>query len=419
MTLLRQSTRLVAAVMVIAAVMSSGVGVLLAQEGSRQIVPGTPVTGTLDGQAFAQMYWFDGVAGQVVSLLVSTSAEGLDLALLLADAEGNTLAQDSDAETVGSAEIADVVLPESGRYYVTVLRLPGAAGEGEGEFSLSLVAEGGEATAAQPATAEPALVTLSTGMRVSLTWDSTADLDLEVRDPYGNSIYWDNPTVENAVFGQNVNAGCVAPVGDGPTERIDWAPGAVPTGSYEIIVYYIEGCEDNAPANITLSVVVDGAALDTVTGTLLPGQEFLSSFVLTASGQAEQGLSGIDPGTVLSNVSTLLSGQTPISAGESASGVIDADNVYGTYSFTGKTGDIVTVRMDATSGNLDPFLFLLDPNGNTIAYNDDALSAVTKGAEIANHTLVSDGVYTIVATRYGREYGGTEGAYTLTLSVSV
>jgi len=418
MTLLRQSIRLVAAVMVIAAVMVSGVGVLLAQEGSRQIVPGTPVTGTLDGQAFAQMYWFDGVAGQVVSLLVSTSAEGLDLALLLADAEGSTLAQDSDAETVGSAEIADVVLPESGRYYVTVLRLTGAAGEGEGEFSLSLVAEGGEATATQPATAEPALVTLSTGMRVSLTWDSTADLDLEVRDPYGNSIYWDNPTVENAVFGQNVNAGCVAPVGDGPTERIDWAPGAVPTGSYEIIVYYIEGCEDNAPANITLSVVVDGAALDTVTGTLLPGQEFLSSFVLTASGQAEQGLSGIDPGTVLSNVSTLLSGQTPISAGESASGVIDADNVYGTYSFTGKTGDIVTVRMDATSGNLDPFLFLLDPNGNTIAYNDDALSAVTKGAEIANHTLVSDGVYTIVATRYGREYGGTEGAYTLTLSGS-
>ncbi len=417
MTQMRRSIRLVAAIMLIAGMTLSGVGLLQAQEGARQLSSGTPVTGTLDEGTFAQTYWFDGIAGQAVTLAASTAVEGLDLALVLTDTEGNALAQETNPETVGVAEIVGVVLPEDGRYYVTVVRLSGAAGEGAGEFSLTLAVEGGEPSA-QPAFAAPTLITLTSGMQVSVTWQSTADLDLEVRDPYGNSIYWDNPTVENAVFGQNVNAGCVAPVSDGPTERIDWSPGAVPTGSYEIIVYYIEGCDDNAPANISLNVVVDGVALDTISGTVLPGQEFLSSFVLTASGQVEPGLSGINPGTVLGNASALLSGQTPISAGQSVSGVIDADNVYAAYSFTGKTGDIVTVRMDATSGNLDAFLFLLDPNGNVVAFNDDALNADTTDAEIANQTLVSDGVYTIVATRYGREYGGTAGVYSLTLSGS-
>lgn len=417
MTQLRQPIRLLAAMVVLVGMVLSISGVSLAQEGTRQLTAGVPVTGTLSGESFAQTYWFEGVAGQTVTLSASTAVEGLDLALLLTDAAGNPLAQDSDPETAGSAEIAGVSLAASGRYYVTVLRMSGAAGEEAGEFTLTLTAES-EEPAAQPALAEPTLITLSTGMRVSVTWNSTADLDLEVRDPYGNSIYWDNPTVENAVFNQNVNAGCVAPIGDGPTERIDWAPGAVPTGSYEIIVYYIQGCEDNAPANITVNVTVDGATLEPVSGTLLPGQEFLSSFVLTASGQAEQGLSGINPGTVLTNASAYLTGQTPISADESVSGIIDSDNVYAAYSFTGKTGDIVTVRMDATAGNLDALLFLLDPNGNTVAFNDDALNADTTNAEIANQTLVSDGVYTIVATRYGREYGGTRGAYTLTLSGS-
>lgn len=418
MTQLRQPIRLLAAMVVMVGMVLSISGVSLAQEGTRQLTAGVPVTGTLSGESFAQTYWFDGVAGQTVTLSASTAVEGLDLALLLTDAAGNPLAQDSDPETAGSAEIAGVSLAASGRYYVTVLRMSGAAGEAAGEFSLTLAAESEEAATAEPALAEPTLITLSTGMQISVTWNSTADLDLEVRDPYGNSIYWDNPTVENAVFNQNVNAGCVAPIGDGPTERIDWAPGAVPTGSYEIIVYYIQGCEGNAPANITVNVTVDGATLEPVSGTLLPGQEFLSSFVLTASGQAEQGLSGINPGTVLTNASAYLTGQTPISADESVSGIIDSDNVYAAYSFTGKTGDIVTVRMDATAGNLDALLFLLDPNGNTVAFNDDALNADTTNAEIANQTLVSDGVYTIVATRYGREYGGTRGAYTLTLSGS-
>ena len=72
--------------------------------------------------------------------------------------------------------------------------------------------------------------------------------------------------------------------------------------------------------------------------------------------------------------------------------------------------------MDATSGNLDTALYLVDASGNVVAYNDDALNANTTNSEISNQTLVSDGLYTVVASRYGQEYGGTEGNFTITLT---
>ncbi len=396
--------------------LTSGVLMAIAQEDSRQLVSGTPVTGTLGQEAFSQTYFFEGVAGAVVTLQATTAAEGLDLALLLNDAEGETVAQDADPATAGSAAISEVSLPTDGRYYVTVLRLSGADGEAAGDFSLTFTSTNG-ASAETPTdtTVSPTLVTLNAGIQVSAVWDSSADLDLEVRDPFGNSIYWDNSTAENAVFDRNINANCVEPTADSPTERINWAPGASPVGSYEIIVYYVQGCENNNPANLTLNVVVDGTALTTVTGVLSPGQEFLSSFTVPASGPAQIGPNGINPGETLANASTFLTGQTPVVTDTSVTGTIQVADPFKAYSFTGATGDIVTIRLDATSGNLDPKLFLLDPNGNLVAVNDDKAPGNTN-AEITNQTLVSDGLYTIVATHYGQDLGGTQGDYILTLT---
>ena len=426
MNFMRKNTRALVALVGVVGVLLIGVGLLYAQEGGRQLTVGVPVTASLNTETFAQTYWFEGAAEQQVTLFASTADEGLSLAMLLTDAEGNLLLQDADPETPGAAAIANYALPADGRYYVTVMRLSGAEGNAAGEFTLTFVIgegdggapAGGETVPVTESAAGPSLVTLDAGIRVAVSWDSTADLDLEVRDPFGNSIYWDNPTAENAVFDRNVNGNCQATTADSPTESVTWSPGATPVGSYEIIVYYVRGCDNNAPANLTLDVTVNGVNLDQVTGTLLPEQQFLSSFRVDASGQGTQGASGINPGTVLGDTSGLLTGQTPIEPGSSVSGVIDADNVFQTYSFTGVAGDIVTIRADATSGNLDTLLFLLDSNGTVVAANDDSTRAQTTNSEILNQTLVSDGLYTIVVTRYGQVFGGTEGAFTLTLSGS-
>lgn len=408
--------RLVALIVLVIGLLPAGT--LLAQDGGQQLVDGQTVEATLAVDSVGQVFWFEAAQGDVVNLSAGTEVEGLALALLLTDAEGLTLAEAQDADAAGTVAISEVLLAEDGRYYVTVLRAAGA-GEGiAGDFTLAFDrTPAATETAPEPsAVATPTLVSLPAGMQVSLTWDSTADLDLEVRDPYGNSIYWDNPTAENAVFTQNVNANCVAPVGESPTEQVNWTGGVVPSGSYEIIVYYVQGCENNDPANVTLTVTVDGTPLDAVTGTVLPGQEFLSSFKITPAGEAAAGLSGINPGSTLANADSFLIGQTPLTPETSVPGVITSDEPFAAYSFTASTGDIVTLRMDATSGNLDTALFLLDPNGNVVAFNDDAPNADTTNSELANQTLVADGLYTVVATRYGQQFGGTEGGYTLTLS---
>lgn len=396
------------------------VGMVGAQGETRQLSVGSPTVATLDETTFAQTYWFDGVTGQQVTIFATTEVADLGLALLLTDAEGNLLLQDTDPETLGAAALSGFSVPADGRYYVTVFRLDGAQGQGTGEFTVTFVSDETAAIPAAggdtaPITSGSPLVTLNAGMQVDLSWTISADLDLEIRDPLGNSVYWDNPTAGNAVFDRNVNANC-AVVEDPALETITFTPGALSVGSYEVIVYYTQGCEDNSPADLTLDIIVDGQPVDTVAGTLLPGQEFLTSFVVTASGEAAVGAGGPNPGNTLGDTATFLTGQLPLAAGESVTGRIDGETVYEAYSFEGVTGDIVSLRMDAVDGNLDAKVYLLDPAGNVVAVNDDAVNADTTNAAILNQTLVSDGTYSAVTTRYGQDYGGTEGAYSLTLT---
>ncbi len=79
--------------------------------------------------------------------------------------------------------------------------------------------------------------------------------------------------------------------------------------------------------------------------------------------------------------------------------------------FEAAAGDIVSVEMRALDlGNpIDSFLELVDPNGMTLAVNDDGGDG--RNAYIANQTLPIDGLYTIRATALG----GGRGRYQLTL----
>ena len=104
-----------------------------------------------------------------------------------------------------------------------------------------------------------------------------------------------------------------------------------------------------------------------------------------------------------------LSGDAPVS------GAIISAQPYQTYGFSGQAGQVVSVQMEASSGNLDTLLLLLDPNGNLVATNDDREQGVTNSG-INNFSLILSGDYKVVATRYGQALGGTEGEYALTLS---
>ncbi len=86
------------------------------------------------------------------------------------------------------------------------------------------------------------------------------------------------------------------------------------------------------------------------------------------------------------------------------------------YSFAASSGDSVSISMDTTSGDLDPFLNLFGPDGALVDHNDDRASG-DHNALIAL-TLTSTGTYVIEATRYAETATATSGTFRLTLAIS-
>jgi hypothetical protein len=84
------------------------------------------------------------------------------------------------------------------------------------------------------------------------------------------------------------------------------------------------------------------------------------------------------------------------------------------YSFRAQRGDIVNIEMLHDSGDLDPYLQVVNSNAFVIADNDDVPGSGLN-AEINNLVIEESGTYIIVATRYGEAAGTSAGRFILTL----
>jgi len=384
--------------------------VLAQDDAGRVLTPGVASSGRLDSDNVAQVYTFAGSTGQTVSLS-ATGGDGALLAILLTDALGAAVAQVMGDED--GATIADIELPTDGTYFVTVLSADGLADTAK-NFTLTL--ETDAASAPAPFT-EPGELLTATGIQIALQWGSTANLDLEIRDPLGGSLRFATPSVASGgTFGVNVNSVCNALNDSNPTEEATWVAGVVPTGSYEILVYYqpLDDCPTTDPVDFGVNVTVDGTAIPAFQGMLQPNQIYIASFVVNADGTVDPGLSGIriDPPSI-TNVP--LDNPTPLTRDTAVSGFITSAQPFQVYSFAGQANEVVSLLMEANSGNLDTLLIVVDPNGNIVSVNDDTAQGITNST-ITNLSLILAGEYTVLATRYGEAIGGTQGGYTLTLT---
>ncbi len=105
----------------------------------------------------------------------------------------------------------------------------------------------------------------------------------------------------------------------------------------------------------------------------------------------------------------------PIACGDEFQDSIEEEDWLDLWSFGGQEGAQVTIAMDSASGSsLNEYLILLDPDGNTVAEDNDA--GPGDNALIANFTLPESGIYTIIATRSGQAWGTTRGDYRLRLA---
>lgn len=411
---------------------------------SRVLVTGFSIESELTAEQLAQIFTYEGQAGEVVKLTVS-SEDGLALGAVITDAAGNAIAQAKDERANGFLVVDDVALAESGTYYVVIFPLALADVPTEGSFSISLAlsnvvtqAQDDEATPAtpeqpeptatqvvqqsQPTQAsvvtefvEPSQVLTTAGLQVRLQWNATADFNLEVRDPLGGSVFWENTVTDSGGLfsGVNVNGSCETFTANAPTETVQWSPGAVPTGSYEILVFYVQDCETNGAVPFTVELLFDGSVVNTLSGTMLPNQVWMGSFSVDTAGNVSVGESGVNQDLLPATVDEIQANSVPITLGAPTQGSIINQRPYAAYTLDASAGDIVTVSMDAVSGSLDTYLFVIDDAGNILTSNDDA-TAETRNSAINSLLFDTDGTYTIVATRYGQRVGGTEGNFTLT-----
>jgi hypothetical protein len=380
-----------------------------AQAGGQSLTVGEAVTGTLDGKDFMQVYSLSGTAGDTVTIDVTTDVEALAPVVMVTDQRGNVIVQDADLATPTTASIADLKLPDTGTYYIIVMRGSGAQGDASGKFTLKL--SGVQQVGGQAITLD------NGGIMFELGWNAAVDLNLEVRDPAGGSVQRFHTGVPSGgVLDADVNSSCEGATANSPTETIAWPAGQVPVGSYEIIVYYTDGCNVGGPQMFTLKVTVNGETPQTLTGTLNPGQQYLSRMVLSTDGGWNLVNGGVNAGLDISVLRTEIASASSIAIGSTVSGLITNGVPAQAYTFEADANTAITIDMQAQSGSLDPYLVLLGPDNTPLANNDDVDTTTTNAG--ISRTLATSGTYTIIATRYGLTIGGTEGEYTLSLNTA-
>ena len=117
-----------------------------------------------------------------------------------------------------------------------------------GSPSFWLQYAGGTAGATGPvAVAFEAFLGNGTGdVQVNITWNSKADVDLYVVDPFGDELYWNHRfSNSGGLLDIDSNAGCVT---DGPrAENVFWPFGTVPpSGEYVVRVNYWSECGETS-----------------------------------------------------------------------------------------------------------------------------------------------------------------------------
>lgn len=106
---------------------------------------------------------------------------------------------------------------------------------------------------------------------------------------------------------------------------------------------------------------------------------------------------------------------TDIEMNGSVSETITQRAFFDWWRLTAEKDDILAIEMFADEG-LIPLLGLLDENGDIVAVSDEEEVAEVNGRAYMQFRVVTEGTYTIVATRDGRDQGTSTGAYRLSLS---
>ena len=106
-------------------------------------------------------------------------------------------------------------------------------------------------------------------------------------------------------------------------------------------------------------------------------------------------------------------GNVVLTVGAAVEGTLDDRQPRASWVFEGLQGQVISLRLEVTRGNLDPVLLLLDTGGQVLAAADDSDDSLVP--QLAPLSLPVSGSYTIVVLRTGPSLGTTSGSYRLSL----
>ncbi|GAB4570935.1 MAG: hypothetical protein Kow0077_06320 [Anaerolineae bacterium] len=346
--------------------------------GGGMLTYGESATGIIDDTTFAQDWTFTGNAGDTVTITMVALDGDLDPNLFLLDSAGNQLAENDDADdpAVGAfnAQIANFTLPASGTYIIRATRFGEEFGSSTGSYQISLEAGG-------------------------MTQAPSGSDTIAYGQAVGGSITEAMPEQDWQFSG---NAGDVV------TITMSAAPGT----SLDAYLSLLDNNGQEIASNDDAGIPTLGVFDSQIAQFALP---YSGAYTIRASR-----LSGTGAYTLTLEAGEGGSAAMPISYNETVSGMITDTEYRQLWTFEGTAGDAVTITMVATDDSdsvLDSYLTLIGPSGTEVASNDDAddTSVGALNAQIAKFILPETGAYTIIATRFGEEFGSGTGPYELTL----
>ncbi len=347
---------------------------LRAQDGSSGLAFGAANTGRITNASPRAAYYFEAQRGEVIAISLAVTEGDLDPVLLVLDDAGAVLASLDDSGGSRVPQVASLVIPRTGRYFVVVARFGYALGTTAGAYELRIERVGVSSASGSALRYGDQVINRISDMQPQLYYTFRARrgdiVNIYMRRVSGDlDSYLQVVDERSFVLADNDDLIGALLLLDAGIERLVIEE----DGTYVIVASRY------------------GQAAGTSSG----------SFVLTLEEARDSGL-GNTPQTAY-----------PLLPGDVVDGTITNDRFSRYYRFQASANDLITVRMNRTGGSLDAFLTIADANLVTLATDDDGGGG--QNARIDQFLVPADGVYYIIASRFEGQAGTTAGGYRLEL----
>lgn len=329
------------------------------------------VTGVLDADNARDVFFVDGLRGEVIRFELTAADGDLDPILAIFDDVGQ-LALFRDDSAGSSGVYHDLTMQRTARYFVVVGRFGYSLGTTSGSYELRMTRKG---------------VLSERGSTLR----------------YGDSVI-------GTISDTNAEVYYTFQAEQGDILTISMVRSSGTLDPYLRVVdsdRFVIAENDDQPGAETRNARIDALIIQE-TGTYIVMatryDDSSGSFVLSVE-EADNSGSGTSPQAPL-----------PIDFGDTRTASLSPLLFERFYAFDASENDLITISMArGDSGDLDSFLYLTDSNFTPLAEDDD--SGEGQNAKIIDFRIPADGRYYIIATRFDGNVGATSGDYRLSLEL--